>query len=393
MTAKNIIDSRLFIRHDLTPAYLKNQDFLKNSHNKAHFLSQILLYDKIIIPTLDFGIIPSLISWLGLRNFRKAIEESSIGFIRRKGHLAYLGGGLGINTIAIERGSAKKWEWWQEALSQESLSAIKLQLGYFCSDIPSKKRKSLAKAITKTNTHLPYDNDFFIKNIAEESYRDIVNSELLSQIALELTQEKKSINLLKLIKGNETKLLNSNYEIRDVTDLVLRVAEVNMELLMASQVDNADLLTAQGSENLLQKKIARSEIKTSSLENFINLLELSNIPDIRHQIIQGTIDTTKIWKLRQSRYGKNFRKWLREVNPSNARDLEKAYVEMLSKENFDTTLPTRVIRFAITTTSGILNPVLGATTSILDSFFVDKWLKGFSPKLFLDELQELKIKK
>ena len=66
---------------------------------------------------------------------------------------------------------------------------------------------------------------------------------------------------------------------------------------------------------------------------------------------------------------------------------------MLSKENFDTTLPTRVIRFAITTTSGILNPVLGATTSILDSFFVDKWLKGFSPKLFLDELQELKIKK
>jgi hypothetical protein len=66
MNGKDIVDSRLFIRLDASSSPLNNLAFAENLHNKAHLVSQLLLYDTILIPTTDFGIIRSLTSWLAL---------------------------------------------------------------------------------------------------------------------------------------------------------------------------------------------------------------------------------------------------------------------------------------------------------------------------------------
>ena len=73
------------------------------------------------------------------------------------------------------------------------------------------------------------------------------------------------------------------------------------------------------------------------------------------------------------------RKWLREANPQSARDIEKAYVQVLGKSTLADSLPLRTLRFAITTIAG-LNPIIGLVAGAIDNFFFDKWLSGYITK-------------
>ncbi|HEX2996408.1 MAG TPA: hypothetical protein VHP14_16400, partial [Anaerolineales bacterium] len=218
MPAENIVDNRLFIPLDLSSTYLINQAFSENPLNKSHFGSQLLLYDTLVIPTIDFGIVPCLISWLGIDRFRAAIKSQAVKFIRRKGFLAYVGNGNGISTIGIERGNATQWEWWQEALFTDDYAALELQLSYFCPDIAHRQRRILARDLSFSTIHLSYDNNFFIENIARESYQDIVNSSLLSQIALNLNQQPSKLNLEWLLPGDKTRILGNDKMIKDAVD-------------------------------------------------------------------------------------------------------------------------------------------------------------------------------
>jgi len=392
MTTKNIVDSRLFIHVDFSRTHLINQSFSENLSNKSHFASQLLLYDTIIVPTYDFGIVPSLISWLGADRFKTAIKTKAIQFIRRNGLLAYVGNGNGVSTIRLERGKSRTWEWWTEALFTDDYSASELQLNHFCQNIANRQRRILARDISLSTIPISYNNNFFIENIAKESYRDIINSSLLSQIAVDLSEEPSKLNLEQLIPANKTQVLDHDRIIKDAVDLVLSVAEINMQILMGTQANNADLLVPQGTEFLLKEKLKRECSTKSLVDAFMRLLDLKNIPDIRPAIANNSIPLSKIWDARESKNGEKFRDWLRKVNPEDSRDLEKAYVEILEKDTLAESLPLRVLRFAITTAAGIIDPLIGTGVSVLDSFFVDKWLKGYSPKLFLDDLQELTIK-
>jgi hypothetical protein len=47
------------------------------------------------------------------------------------------------------------------------------------------------------------------------------------------------------------------------------------------------------------------------------------------------------------------------------------------------------VRFALTTIVGSVEPVSGAIVGIIDSFFVEKYLAGYRPKLMFDEIRKL----
>lgn len=102
MTSEAIIDNRLFVRLDLDHSLRANSFFQTNVANRAHLASQLLLYETVIIPTIDFGVIPALINWFGVKTFEDILESSAIRFIRRKNILAYAGNGNGICMITID---------------------------------------------------------------------------------------------------------------------------------------------------------------------------------------------------------------------------------------------------------------------------------------------------
>jgi hypothetical protein len=392
MTHETILDYSLFIRHDFGNVLTANSDFMRKQTYRAHFLGQLMLYEAIMIPTMDFGIVPILINWLGLDGFEAALESSAIRFIRRNGIFAYLGNGAGLSNIVISRGKNKNYNWRLEAIFGTDIEkAIDLQIMHECSCIEEKHRAKIKERILKNSKDAYIDNDFFLDKIANESYEDIKTSENLSKY-IEKKEKVKSgkvnVKALSGIEPNQARILNQNNTVGNPIELVLRVAELNMEIVMASIAGNIDLYTSAGSEKILFEKLQRSQIKNAYIESFTSLLELNNIPDIRQAFLSNEISSKELWTLREKRSAWKFREWLRKANPDDARELEKAYVQALGEKPFIDSLPGRSMRFIITSAAGMI-PIVGHAVSLVDNFFVDKWLSGFSPKIFLDELTNI----
>lgn len=395
MESNSIIDSRLFVRLDLDISLKANSLFQTNPNNRAHLASQLLLYDKIIIPTKDFGIVPVLINWLGLKTFIKALESDAFSFLHRKTLIGYAGNGNGISEFIISGSGAKRMSWWQDAMFGEIDVAVEQQLRNMCPFISRQERARVVEEIISKSRDVDYDNDFFIRNIRHETYTDIMKNTSLSLLLFVMQNSKHEsdkIDLRRLedVGPNQIRFLGLD-RIKDPVDLILRIAEINMEIYMSTLSDDADLFTSDGAELLLKDKLIRAGIGSNYLGGFLSLLELNNIPDIGKAIANDSISLLDIWGLREKRISKNFRKWLGKATTKDARDIEKLYVESLGNKTLVNSLPLKAIRFAITSAVSASSPVIGLALGVVDSFFVNKWLSGYSPKLFLDELSKIKI--
>ncbi len=396
MPSEQIVDSRLFIRLDLSNSSLINQHFTEDAKNKAHLASQLLLYDKIVLPTIDFGIIPTLISWFGLNDFYNALDSGALQFLRRDKLLAY-NGGLGIGLIKIEKGDSARFSWWQEALVGEDDISLEIQLTNRSETLSKDQRNRIVQKVIENTTHLNFEQDQFMKYVVNESYSDIINNPSLHATVKKYGKKARDGNIylerLEEVPSNKSRVLQQDGQLTDVADLVLRVAEINMEIAMATQANNADLFTSEGADKILQQKLFHAKLPQRLTNGFMKLLDLKKIPDIRPAIINGKLSMSDIWEKRQSAKGRKFREWLRQADPKSAVGLQRAYIEAIEKNNLSDSLPTRLIRFAVTSILGIANPIIGLGSSVIDSFFIDKWINGYSPKLFFDELQKLTIKK
>lgn len=393
--SSSIIDNRLHINLDLDITSKPNMLFQNNYNNKAHLGNQLLLYDRVIIPTKDFGILPILINWLGLKTFRRALDADTFSFLHRKSLLGYAGNGNAISGFVIHESAAKTFVWWQRAMWGEMDVAVEEQLINMCPFIPRHERARVLEKVVSKSTPVEYDNDFFMKNIVHETYTDIMNNEYLSNFVAQHSKPGLTeIDLTRLdgVAPNQMQLLNLD-RIKHPVDLVLRVAEINMEILMSKLSNDADLYTSDGAQFLLQDKLRKAGISLNYIDGFLSLLELNNIPDIRKAVVDDSLSISDIWKIRKKRNSKEFRKWLREANTKDARELEKLYVQSLSNKTLVSSLPIRGIRFALTCVVSALSPEVGLPVATFDNFFVNRWLGGYSPRLFLDELRKIRTKK
>ena len=235
-----------------------------------------------------------------------------------------------------------------------------------------------------------YDNDFFTQHVMHETYTDIMKDKNLSSFVTHLSGSTEPINLTRLPGlGADQLKVSCPGSIKDAADLVLRVAEINMDFVLSTIYGDCDLFTCEDAEKILRSKLERSGAPKATLEGFIKLLDLNNIPDIGIGVTSGSISISEILKLRERPDARKFRQWLRNAKPEDARELEKLYVKSLGHSGVFQSLPLQLLHFAILTAIGLLDPVIGTTLSACDNFFVKKWLKGYSPKLYLDRLRKL----
>jgi len=338
-----------------------------------------------------------LINWLGLETFVRALESDALSFLHRKALIGYAGNSTGIGEFIFLASEAKRRSWWQDAMFGEMDVAVEQQLKNMCPFIPRQERGRIVEEIISKSKSVEFDKDFFMKNIVHETYTDIMKNTSLSLLLFVMQNSKHEsdkIDLRRLegVGPNQIRFLGLD-RIKDPVDLVLRIAEINMEICMSTLSGDADLFTSDGAELLLKDKLIRAGVGSNYLDGFLSLLELNNIPDIGKAISSDSISLLDIWKLREKRISRNFRKWLRKATNKDARDIEKLYVESLGNKALTDSLPLRAIRFAITNIASAESPAMGLAFGVVDSFFVNKWLSGYSPKLFLDELSRIKIEK
>src|SRR5262249_23504756 len=124
---------------------------------------------------------------------------------------------------------------------------------------------------------------------------------------------------------------------------------------------------------------------------FVRLVGLQRLPDIGTAVATGSFPIGEVWKLRQSREAVKFRAWLRNIHIHTPDDIISEYMTAIGREPRSSTWPARTIRLAGSSAIGVANALLGLVASGVDTFFVDKALNGYSPKLFFDQVERLAL--
>lgn|GEM_PF-1236545 len=392
MPSKTILDARLFVRLDLNSSLHHNLDFASDPAVRGHLARQLLLYDTVAIPTIDFGIVPILAEWLGEGLFREMLAAGAFRFVHRHGLLGYAGNGNSLSSFILRPGPDKPLLWWQEAMFRDSGVALERQIGSRLSWIGSSLQPVLMDAVLQKVTELDYDNNFFMKNVVKETYRDVLKSNALSNMVRAEFPGAHQIDLTRIptVNPNQLRVLGKQ-GITDSVDLLLRVAELNLEIVAASYVGGADMYTADGSQELLRNKLARNNVGNDLIEGFVKLIDLHKLPDIGMAVATGQFPIGEVWRLRESSEAVRFREWMRNIQVSDPEDVTAAYIAAISREPRSASWPVRMIRLAVTTAIGSVGTATGLVASGIDSFFVDRFLGGYSPKLFFNKLERLGI--
>lgn len=390
MSETQLLETELYVRHDFSPnTHLKNDALRYNLHKLGLLAEKLLLYDTVTIPTHDCGIVAVLLAWLGPGLFEDLLEEGALKFCRLKAFVAYArNGGLFLASIEPQDPQQKERSTFWGPIDR----AVELQIRH---TLPFIERRQRAKLVTKICQHsVETSLDDFAKRIMNETYADVKSDDGLSAF---FTRKRKKVDLARLpgIKLKEMRILGEKTP-SDEIEFLLRLGEINLELALASELQCSALTTDPLVQRLIAAKIRRSfpaPQRDVSAEGFRQILQLNRIPDIPSAVANEVIGLERVIQCRCSRKGEQFRRWIANLKPTDDPDeIAALYVETLTRKHWLQRFPFRVVRFLLTSAASAIPGIgsfAGPVSSAIDSFFLERWLQGYSPQLFLDDLRNL----
>jgi hypothetical protein len=345
-----------------------NQQIRRSGATKGLLASQALLYDTIVVPTMDFGIVPAFVEWLSLPVLREALESETIRFLRYPAMIGYGGNGAGvIANLRFGKGQSSVWDWTHVAAFGSMDEAIEAQAEYGCDNIPDRERSSLTSAISKATVEFSTEDDFSC-NIARATYQDIAgDTRLKNEIGRMYGYGTLELNRLPGPEANQIRFFSSLQVSRDGTeivspyappqdgiDLTLAVAQLNVQLAMASGLEDCDLSTFNDAVRILERKIKRRGRKWRSGLAFSRVLQIPDVPDIQMAVADGRLELSDAWAARATTNARRFRTWLKGADTSDGRELARSYTDLLGKPSLLGSLPVRALRWAILTSAAAI---------------------------------------
>jgi len=311
-----------------------------------------------------------------------------------------VGAGHGVSSFVVQPGGGRKFDWWQMAMFGNRADAIELQIRHCTWPIPDAEKSSLTKAILVSSLDFEIENDVFTKHVSEAAYGDIIGDEELRDLISRYCGGN-HVDLLRLpgIRDDQVRISAEDGP-SDAAGLVLAVAELNLEIAMSIRLNGCDISTFNQAGRLLRHKLARSRFPEVAIDGFSRMLELHRLPDIPAAVAAGRVAVSDIWTARNTPAARKFRKWLAAAELFDSKDLAALYVDAIGREPLISRLPVKTVRWLLTlgaeyvATSYLdasIGGVAGMALSATDGLFVDAWLRGYSPRLFIDELKQLRF--
>jgi hypothetical protein len=210
-----------------------------------------------------------------------------------------------------------------------------------------------------------------------------------NMIENELDYDLKNINLMNGMNctSNDRKNLNE----KD-TYKILRLLHINKGLAYANILDLDTILIDSEIRPILSGKIAPL-LKNNyyeSVDMFENLVSNKGVPNLGYLYDKGILNLIDIISLRNNIDGKIFRKWYYSID-YNQNAFLKVILNKVQKPFQN--IATKHIRWIYPKIIGLVSPIAGLASSWVDSFVLEKILKGWHPSFFLDNRLKSEIDK
>lgn len=213
------------------------------------------------------------------------------------------------------------------------------------------------------------DINLLEKNIFNELDYDLKNSNLTQSMGI-ISSDRKHL------------------DVRDSSKF-LRLLRINSGLVYSIQ-NNCDNIFIDGEiKSILPCKLSPiiQSKQIDSIAALTDILKKKNIPDLSDLYISKTITIHDVIKIRENLNGKKFRQWLSDVNYNQDTIIET----LVNSSSSINSRVSKTIRFLVTNAVSFIGPVSGITVSAIDSFVIDKILKGWHPNIFLDDVLKKEI--
>jgi hypothetical protein len=349
--------------------------FIQNSKSlQKPLLEDLFLHDKIFIPISNYVTVLGFVFAIGERGLIELLESNRLTFIRTRGSIAFHqdgkhAGGLGTLDSNAETPSNAPLE-----------SAIKLSLSGF--DARFSEKSLLSKLLLENSINI--ETSEIVNTIAAETIIDFRNSPNWKKSYRILSEN--SIFIPRLME-NQIIFPGDKRPQNDPISALLAIASYNQDIYFANKFNANNTSTAFPIGNFLRLKSSDSVSKTEPLWS---LFEINSIPDFAEIDLDNQL-MKKLNKATTSQNAKTFRHWFHSQQTWSEKDLFKEYISIVNEVPTIQKLPTRILRFLVTTAFGFV-PAVGTAVSVFDSFFMDRALQQKSPKFFINDLKQLSLK-
>lgn len=367
---------------------------LASQEHKEGLANLLLNYEKIVIPTGNFQVLPVLRLMLGDDVFVELIQSGAIELARFSSWFSYFhksDNSGGLSFFKIMDGDQSKF----------NFPGGNISTSYF---------KGLEEAIdiALRNTVAPKNrvNDTFLKNLlldktipvhqalneeqfVKETYDDILKSDILSEFFM---MKHKGTDLRRLDPNKN--LMVQIYNPESPPDpsesltarSLLRIAFENFTLGMASELNVDHISGRSKTVDVINSKLPRSMSVEASKSATLKIMDFNGIPDVGALFGSGSITARNILELRNLDQSVSFRKWI-ETAGYDDRSILDSYREALTKTSFLDRLPMKLLRFSATKAISVVAPVSGFVASTIDSFFLKKWLPKKGPVIYMSNIK------
>lgn len=386
-TPRSLMYGRLLIPFESTGTLPVAQRLMLDREEFAEFLRAYLLYDSLIVPTVDFAVLPVLAGWIGPRNLISALRTGHIKIVRYKGAISYIGNGSGLATFYLK--SNEGWE--VRSNDDMTWAPAEIAVKWIQDNVADVHPKEFGKywrdigtAVLQSMVEMG-DKEF--EPVVTATYQEIKNNPGLETF---FALRNRNLKTLHGVNPSQVRWLHTHL-MNDEIDLILHLAAFNWESYMAEKLGAADQTAGPASKVLVEGRHARLIGAQNAAAGFTRIAELTSMPDLSSAFEDDAL-LDRLLKLRRSREATDFRRWFHENVRDQPAKAQALFYEEAVRPALVEQPAVKALRFIVCgATSLIPEPITAAVAglgvSAADSFLLGRFLRRGNPKIMIDRLR------
>lgn len=366
-------------------------------------LAEALLFYQNVHLVLDFGSLSGLITQIGMPNLVSLVSRQNVSAVYCQNQLA-------TRTETVNNVSTHEFIAFSLTGDREygRLTSRRKILEFILIKKHGYDKKRAKRLVERFRLKVPFrdltNNHFIAGGIIEAAKQDL-SEDIFIHDAVKLSLNSaigaKGVpsNFVFKVHQNESKFqieTDLNFEEINATlkkkgikgsnvtpaHLISNVLNARADTILSSYY-GGEFYTSNLTSDIIRLKyselLRRVGIEKNELKEFSEIV-ISTGPSLREVINSKERSFDEFLEVLDK--SKRFREWAKGVNPDEK--LVKEYLNEVSSEGWVDKLPSKVLRYAIGATIGVIEPLMGHAVSVADAFLLDKILGGWRPSHFID---------